>query len=79
MPKAKNKAELDRLAKAQEIAQNPKGYMICEGCDSIVGEEVVTCPNCHAYLFDADPGRVAEQAIILGQRTQTSVTPADLV
>ena len=68
----------ERLRKAREIAQNPANYQVCEGCDSIVGTAVITCPNCHAYRFDPDPSRVSEQAMLLGKREQTSVTSADM-
>jgi len=67
-----------RLAKAKEIATNPVAYKVCEGCDSIVTAEVVICPNCHGYRFDADPGRVVDQAVELGTREQRSVTAEDL-
>lgn len=67
-----------RLKKAQEIASNPVAYKVCEGCDSIVGAQSVTCPNCHGYRFDEDPARVVDQAIFLGARKQTSVTHEDL-
>ncbi len=67
-----------RLAKAQEIAANPAGYQVCEGCDSIVGRGTMVCPNCHSYRFDRDPVRVADQALILGSREKRSVTAEDL-
>jgi uncharacterized protein YlaI len=67
-----------RKAKAAKIAANPFGYMVCEGCDSIVGSGVVLCPNCHSYRFDPTPQRVVEQAELLGSREQTSVTSTDL-
>jgi hypothetical protein len=53
-------------------------YKVCEGCDSIVTAEVVICPNCHGYRFDADPTRVVDQAVELGTREQRSVTAEDL-
>ena len=68
----------ERLKKAQEIASNPSSYKVCEGCDSIVGSGAVTCPNCHGYRFDTEPGRVVDQAIFLGARKQTSVTVEDM-
>lgn len=68
----------DRQKKAQEIASNPSSYKVCEGCDSIVGAGATTCPNCHGYRFDAEPGRVVDQAIYLGARKQTSVTVEDM-
>lgn len=68
----------DRLTKAKQIASNPVAYKVCEGCDSIVGCDVVICPNCHGYRFDADPTRVVDQALELGTREQRSVTAEDL-
>ncbi len=67
-----------RREKAEQIAANPSGYKVCEGCDSIVGAQVVLCPNCHSYRFDETPQRVVEQARLLGSREQTSVTSSDL-
>lgn len=68
----------DRLAKAKQIAASPALYKVCEGCDSIVGCDVVICPNCHGYRFDASPDRVVDQALELGAREQRSVTADDL-
>jgi len=68
----------DRMRKAREIADNPSDYQVCEGCDSIVGSGATTCPNCHAYRFDARPERVSDQALLLGRREQQSVTAEDM-
>jgi hypothetical protein len=68
----------NRAATAAKIAANPTGYKVCEGCDSIVGSGADLCPNCHSYRFDPAPQRVVEQARILGNREQTSVTAQDL-
>lgn len=67
-----------RREKAEQIAANPSGYKVCEGCDSIVGNQVVLCPNCHSFRFDETARRVVEQALLLGSREQTSVTSDDL-
>lgn len=67
-----------RKAKAEQIASNPTSFKVCEGCDSIVGFNVVLCPNCHSYRYDVRPARVVEQALLLGARDQTSVTADDL-
>lgn len=53
--------------------------MVCEGCDSIVAERAVTCPNCHGYRFDASEERVVLHARVLAARPQQSVTAADLM
>lgn len=70
--------QTSRREKAAEIAANPFGYKVCEGCDSIVGNGVVICPNCHSFRFDTAPDRVVSQAELLGSREQTSVTSDDL-
>ncbi|MBB5351047.1 hypothetical protein HNR46_001281 [Haloferula luteola] len=67
-----------RQKKAAEIAANPSGYKVCEGCESIVGTGVVLCPNCHSFRFDGEAQRVIEQARLLGSRDQTSVTMGDM-
>ena len=68
----------ERAATAAKIIANPNSYKICEGCDSIVGTSVIMCPNCHAYRFDNNPTRVIQQAKILGNREQRSVTSGDM-
>lgn len=68
----------ERMARARRIASNPGAYKVCEGCDSIVGAAAVMCPNCHSYRFDADSGRIVDQALKIGAREQRSVTAEDL-
>ena len=68
----------ERAKKAREIAASADRYKVCEGCESIVAERVVNCPNCHGYRFDASADRVISQARILGGREQTSVVAEDL-
>lgn len=72
------KATSGRAEAAARIAENPAGYKICEGCDSIVGVGASICPNCHSFRFDRALDRVVMQARILGAREQTSVTAGDL-
>jgi uncharacterized protein YlaI len=67
----------ERAQKAKKIIANPVGFKVCEGCESIVLEKAVTCPNCHGYRFDGTPDRVVEQARILGSRAATSLSPKD--
>jgi hypothetical protein len=69
----------ERARKAAKIIAKPADFKVCEGCDSIVAERVVTCPNCHGYRFDETAERVIEQAQILGSRPQTSVSEDDLL
>jgi uncharacterized paraquat-inducible protein A len=68
----------DRAARAEKIIAAPEKFKVCEGCDSIVTERVVDCPNCHGYRFDEAPERVVEQARLLAARPQQSVTAQDL-
>ena len=63
---------------AAQIARQPERYKVCEGCESIVMSDAVTCPNCHSYRFDAGPERVRSQAEILGKRLPTSIPPSEL-
>jgi uncharacterized paraquat-inducible protein A len=67
-----------RAQRAAQIAGQPEHYKVCEGCESIVVEDAVTCPNCHGYRFDASPERVKTQAEVLGKRLPTSVPPSEL-
>lgn len=68
----------ERGRKAREIAAQAERYKVCEGCESIVAERVVNCPNCHGYRFDGSTVRVISQAELLGGREQTSVVAEDL-
>jgi len=67
-----------RAERAAQIVRRPELYKVCEGCESIVVREAVTCPNCHGYRFDDAPARVRSQAEILGKRLPTSVPPSEL-
>ena len=69
----------DRAKKAEKIIASPRGYKVCEGCDSIVTERVATCPNCNGYRFDESPEAVISQAKTLANREQTSVSAQDLL
>ena len=68
----------DRIRQADKIAGNPAEYKVCEGCGSIVTERTVTCPSCHAYLFDSAAERVVAQAKKLARQLQKSVLSTDL-
>ncbi len=68
----------NRAETAARIASNPANYKVCEGCDSIVGRATAICPNCHSFRFDETPETVVNQAVILGNREQRSVTAEDL-
>ncbi len=74
-----NESLVARAERAAQIAKQPELYKVCEGCESIVVREAVTCPNCHGYRFDSDAVRVCTQAEILGKRLPTSVPPSELM
>jgi NADH pyrophosphatase NudC (nudix superfamily) len=67
-----------RLQQAEKIAKQPEQYKVCEGCGSIIVARAITCPSCHAYLFDATPVRVVAQARELALRAPHSVLSTDL-
>jgi recombinational DNA repair protein RecR len=67
-----------RLKQAEKIATHPEQYKVCEGCGSIVVARAVTCPSCHAYMFDNTPVRVIAQAKELALRAANSVLASDL-
>ena len=69
----------ERAKKAEKIIAKPRGYKVCEGCDSIVTGRVATCPNCGGYRFEESPEVVVAQAKILASREQTSVASQDLL
>ncbi|HUB66280.1 MAG TPA: hypothetical protein VL981_02190 [Candidatus Methylacidiphilales bacterium] len=75
---ADNESLEARAERAAQIAQQPRLYKVCEGCESIVMREAATCPNCHGYRFDTDPKRVISQAAILGKRLPNSIPPNEL-
>ncbi|MDD2677736.1 MAG: hypothetical protein PHP75_09780 [Methylacidiphilaceae bacterium] len=75
---AVTESELEERAKrAAEILKAPTEYKVCEGCESIVREKAVFCPNCHGYRFDSDPARVVTQARLLGARPASSISQQD--
>lgn len=74
-----NTALADRAKRARRIIKNPALYKVCFGCDSIVASKVNICPNCHAYRFELDQGRVVAQAKVLSTREQNSVAIDDLL
>ena len=74
-----NESLAARAERAAQIAQQPGLYKVCEGCESIVVRDAVTCPNCHGYRFDVDMGRVVSQAEILGKRLPNSIPPSELL
>ena len=67
-----------RLKQAEKIATHPEQYKVCEGCGSIVVTRAITCPSCHAYLFDATSVRVVAHAKELALRAANSVLASDL-
>lgn len=67
----------ERAAKARKIIEQPTRYKVCEGCDSIVGSHVATCPSCSGYRFEGEPAAVVRQAETLAGRAQTSVIAED--
>ena len=69
----------DRAQRALRIIAGPQNYKVCEGCDSIIAARVVTCPNCHGYRFNENALAVKQQAELLANREQRSVTAQDLV
>lgn len=73
-----NESLAARAERAAQIMVQPDLYKVCEGCESIVVRDAVTCPNCHGYRFDPDATRVRSQAEILGKRLPTSVPPSEL-
>ncbi len=73
-----NESLAARAERAAQITRQPGLYKVCEGCESIVVRDAVTCPNCHGYRFDAEPERVCSQAEILGKRLPNSIPPGEL-
>jgi len=69
----------ERAQKALRIIASPQNFKVCEGCDSIVAARVATCPNCHGYRFAEDTETVRQQAQVLANREQRTVTARDLL
>lgn len=68
----------ERSRQAAKILESPANYKVCEGCGSIVTSRTVSCPSCHAYLFDPDEERVVIQAESLAKKNASSVLFSDL-
>jgi ribosomal protein L40E len=75
---APEEASENRRQQAEKIEKHPEQYKVCEGCGSIIVARAVTCPSCHAYLFDTTPARVVAQARELALRAPLSVLSTDL-
>lgn len=69
----------ERAHQALKIIASPQRFKVCEGCDSIVAIRVTICPNCHGYRFNANSDAVTEQAQLLANREQRTVTAKDLI
>lgn len=69
----------DRAKQAAKILEAPAQYKVCEGCGSIVTLRTVSCPSCHAYLFDQTDSRVIKQATALAKKNASSVLSSDLI
>lgn len=74
----KDKHMSNRAERAAKIIGEPDGYKICEGCESILTTEAITCPNCHSYRFNDDTEAVISHARFLATRPQTSITQEDM-
>ena len=74
-----NESLAARSERAAQITRQPELYKVCEGCESIVVRDAVTCPNCHGYRFDTEARRVVSQAEILGKRLPNSIPPSELL
>lgn len=68
-----------RQAAAKKICENYEYYKVCEGCESIVLDDIVFCPVCQTYRFDKDKERIIRTANELSQREQISHLPSDFI
>ena len=68
----------ERGKQAEKILETPAQFKVCEGCGSIVTSRTVSCPSCHAYLFDATETRVSSQAVALAKKNASAVLFSDL-
>lgn len=62
---------------ATTVVNDPTSYKLCEVCGAIVDKASPTCPDCLAYRFDSDPGRVADRALDLASKPQNAVSHHD--
>lgn len=63
-----NSELLARMRQAKFIIAHPSQYWLCEGCESIVRQGAIFCPNCHGYHFNRDHLRVQQMAWEIGSR-----------
>jgi hypothetical protein len=66
--------ETTRIKRAKEIIANPRGYWVCECCESIVVAQGRSFCNCGGYHFDRSPKRVQDMALMLMSRPQVTET-----
>jgi hypothetical protein len=53
---------------AELVISQPENYKVCCGCEGVIREQAVVCPQCNAYRFETDAEIVKEQALILANR-----------
>jgi uncharacterized paraquat-inducible protein A len=80
--KASSNPELEKILfqraqRAAEIITHAHQYKVCEGCDSIVTADTITCPTCHSYRFDSTAERVIAQAEYLATRPPKTLQTED--
>ena len=49
---------------------DPNNHKICYGCQSIIRKDVGVCPQCHAYRFEDEPGKVDRQIRLIRVKHQ---------
>ncbi len=65
--------EQDRKDLAQEIAEKPHQYKICEVCGAIVPRNEEICPECYAYRFNEDDQAISDHVLDLVSKPQQAV------
>lgn len=54
-----------REQKADFIQAEPKYFVVCNGCESVLGFNTKICPKCHSYNFATHPAIVQACAEVL--------------
>ncbi|MFI3243678.1 MAG: hypothetical protein R3Y56_05440 [Akkermansia sp.] len=67
----------DRKDLAQEIAEKPQQYKICEVCGAIIQRSEDICPECYAYRFNEDEQAIRNRVIDIANKPQQAVGRSD--
>lgn len=74
----KGKGFSSRKEAAEYVAKKYKQFKVCEGCESVVSNQLPICPICYTYRFDASKEAVISTSLRIGSRERETLLDSDL-